>query len=162
MKISEIFTSIQGETSFAGLPFTFVRLSGCNLRCSYCDTAYAFTGGTKRLLADINAEVHRLARPFEGVRSAECGVRSAEWKTDQASPEGARCRAQCGPSILHSAFLLAVSGCFWASPSSCFLRPCFLTPCCPFIPLCRRTRMWRLSNHLARVQELFALSPTKG
>ena len=49
MKISEIFTSIQGETSFAGLPFTFVRLTGCNLRCSYCDTQYAYEEGSRIL-----------------------------------------------------------------------------------------------------------------
>ena len=47
MKISEIFTSIQGESSFAGLPCTFVRFSGCNLRCRYCDTPYALEGGTE-------------------------------------------------------------------------------------------------------------------
>jgi 7-carboxy-7-deazaguanine synthase len=45
MKISEIFTSIQGESSFAGLPCTFIRLTGCNLRCHYCDTTYALEGG---------------------------------------------------------------------------------------------------------------------
>lgn len=41
MKICEIFTSIQGESTYAGVPCTFIRFSGCNLRCSYCDTAYA-------------------------------------------------------------------------------------------------------------------------
>lgn len=45
MKISEIFTSIQGESSFAGLPCTFIRFAGCNLRCHYCDTPYALEGG---------------------------------------------------------------------------------------------------------------------
>jgi 7-carboxy-7-deazaguanine synthase len=45
MKISEIFTSIQGESSFAGMPCSFVRLTGCNLRCSYCDTLYAYEDG---------------------------------------------------------------------------------------------------------------------
>ena len=45
MKISEIFTSIQGESSFAGMPCSFVRLTGCNLRCSYCDTSYAYEDG---------------------------------------------------------------------------------------------------------------------
>jgi len=57
MKINEIFTSIQGETSFAGLPFTFVRLTGCNLRCIYCDTQYAYDEGTEwtidKILSDI-------------------------------------------------------------------------------------------------------------
>ncbi len=45
LKISEIFTSIQGESSYSGLLCTFVRLSGCNLRCSYCDTAYSWQNG---------------------------------------------------------------------------------------------------------------------
>lgn len=47
MKVCEIFTSIQGESSYAGLPCTFIRLTGCNLRCSYCDTVYAYEEGTE-------------------------------------------------------------------------------------------------------------------
>ena len=47
MFVTEIFRSIQGESSYAGLPCIFVRLTGCNLRCRWCDTAYAFYGGTK-------------------------------------------------------------------------------------------------------------------
>ncbi|MEW6570652.1 MAG: radical SAM protein [Nitrospirota bacterium] len=46
VKVCEIFRSIQGESSYAGLPCTFVRLTGCNLRCSYCDTKYAYSEGT--------------------------------------------------------------------------------------------------------------------
>jgi 7-carboxy-7-deazaguanine synthase len=61
MKISEIFTSIQGETSFVGLPFTFVRLTGCNLRCSYCDTQYAYEEGTEYSLDKVVAEVNKRA-----------------------------------------------------------------------------------------------------
>lgn len=45
MRVCEIFTSIQGESSFAGMPCTFIRLTGCNLRCSYCDTTYAYYDG---------------------------------------------------------------------------------------------------------------------
>ena len=45
--VNEIYLSLQGESTFAGLPCVFVRLPACNLRCSYCDTAYAFTGGKK-------------------------------------------------------------------------------------------------------------------
>ena len=48
MKICEIFTSIQGESSYAGLPCTFIRLTGCNLRCTYCDTTYAYAEGSER------------------------------------------------------------------------------------------------------------------
>ena len=47
MRITEIFYSIQGESSFAGLPCVFVRLTWCNLRCSWCDSEYTFTGGTE-------------------------------------------------------------------------------------------------------------------
>ena len=50
MQITEIYRSIQGESSFAGLPCTFVRLTGCNLRCTWCDSEYTFTGGKKMLL----------------------------------------------------------------------------------------------------------------
>ncbi len=57
MRITEIFTSIQGESTFAGLPCTFVRLTGCPLRCAYCDTAYAFSGGTEMALEAVLARV---------------------------------------------------------------------------------------------------------
>lgn len=63
--INEIYLSVQGESSFAGLPCIFIRTTGCNLRCSYCDTAYAFTEGNRRSLDDVRAEVKRLAAPFK-------------------------------------------------------------------------------------------------
>ena len=53
LRITEIFHSLQGETSATGLPTVFVRLTGCPLRCSYCDTAYAFEGGSKMMLSEI-------------------------------------------------------------------------------------------------------------
>jgi len=62
--INEIYVSLQGESTFAGLPCVFIRLTACDLRCSYCDTAYAFTEGKKKALEEIRAEVLRLARPF--------------------------------------------------------------------------------------------------
>jgi len=63
--VNEIYLSLQGESTFAGLPCIFIRLTACNLRCSYCDTAYAFTEGKKRTLKEIRDEVLRLAKPFE-------------------------------------------------------------------------------------------------
>ncbi len=53
MKINEIFESIQGETSYAGLPCIFIRITGCNLRCSYCDTTYAYEDGTEMPIGSI-------------------------------------------------------------------------------------------------------------
>jgi 7-carboxy-7-deazaguanine synthase len=53
LKVCEMFSSIQGESSYAGLPCFFIRLSGCNLRCSFCDTAYAFDEGTDYPIAQI-------------------------------------------------------------------------------------------------------------
>jgi 7-carboxy-7-deazaguanine synthase len=60
MVITEIFKSIQGEGTRAGLPCIFVRLTGCNLRCTWCDTAYAFHGGTKQSVVEILAKVSEL------------------------------------------------------------------------------------------------------
>jgi 7-carboxy-7-deazaguanine synthase len=56
-RITEIFYSLQGETRTVGLPTVFVRLTGCPLRCGYCDTAYAFHGGEKRDISDIVEQV---------------------------------------------------------------------------------------------------------
>ncbi|HSE40114.1 MAG TPA: radical SAM protein [Acidobacteriota bacterium] len=53
MVITEIFKSIQGESSYAGLPCSFIRTTGCNLRCVWCDTQYAFYGGKKMTIAEI-------------------------------------------------------------------------------------------------------------
>ena len=68
--VNEIYLSLQGESTFAGLPCIFVRLAACDLRCSYCDTAYAFAEGSKRTLAEIRAELQRLAAPFDTPVSA--------------------------------------------------------------------------------------------
>jgi 7-carboxy-7-deazaguanine synthase len=63
--VNEIYLSLQGESTFAGLPCIFVRLTACNLRCSYCDTAYAFTAGKKQSLMEMLDEIRRLAEPFQ-------------------------------------------------------------------------------------------------
>jgi 7-carboxy-7-deazaguanine synthase len=62
--VNEIYLSLQGESTFAGLPCIFVRLTACNLRCSYCDTAYAFKEGKKKSVATVRSEVKRLAGKF--------------------------------------------------------------------------------------------------
>jgi 7-carboxy-7-deazaguanine synthase len=62
--VNEIYLSLQGESTFAGLPCIFVRLTACDSRCSYCDTAYAFTEGKKKSLDEILTEIKKLAAPF--------------------------------------------------------------------------------------------------
>jgi 7-carboxy-7-deazaguanine synthase len=57
--INEVFYSIQGESTWAGLPCVFVRLTGCHLRCHYCDTEYAFREGKRRSIDDVIAEVRK-------------------------------------------------------------------------------------------------------
>ena len=60
MLVTEIFKSIQGESTFAGLPCVFVRLTGCNLRCHWCDTAYAFYGGQRMTEEQVLGRVREL------------------------------------------------------------------------------------------------------
>src|ERR1700744_6056745 len=62
--VNEVYLSLQGESTWAGLPCVFIRLTACNLRCSYCDTAYAFTEGTKMSPAEVLARVGKLAEPY--------------------------------------------------------------------------------------------------
>ena len=61
MYLIEIYKSVQGESSFAGVPCIFVRLAGCNLRCSWCDSEYTFTGGYKLSEDEVVAEIEKLA-----------------------------------------------------------------------------------------------------
>ncbi len=63
--VHEIYLSIQGESTFAGLPCAFIRLTGCDLRCSYCDTAYAFTGGKLMSIDEVINELEK-QRDFTG------------------------------------------------------------------------------------------------
>ena len=71
MIITEIFKSIQGESTFAGLPCIFIRLAGCNLRCHWCDTAYAFSGGKQMSVQEAVARVHRLGGKLVEVTGGE-------------------------------------------------------------------------------------------
>ncbi len=73
--VNEIYLSLQGESSFAGLPCVFVRLTACDLRCSYCDTAYAFTEGKKRELSEVRADIVRLAKPY-----SDFGIQTSDFR----------------------------------------------------------------------------------
>lgn len=61
MQITEIYKSLQGESTYAGLACVFVRLTGCNLRCAWCDSEYTFLGGRKMAVEDVRREVERLS-----------------------------------------------------------------------------------------------------
>jgi 7-carboxy-7-deazaguanine synthase len=74
MFITEIFKSIQGEGTRAGLPCVFVRLTGCNLRCTWCDTAYAFHGGKKMTVEEVCARVDELAGRRDGQHGSTAAV----------------------------------------------------------------------------------------
>lgn len=78
LRVTEIFHSIQGESSYAGRPCVFVRLTGCPLRCTWCDTDYAFYGGTERSVDDIVAKVRefdcRLVEVTGGEPLAQAGA----------------------------------------------------------------------------------------
>ena len=71
LTINEIFYSIQGESTYAGRPCVFVRLTGCDLRCSWCDTEYAFHEGRRQSIEEVLAEVDRLDCPLVEVTGGE-------------------------------------------------------------------------------------------
>ncbi len=71
LRVTEIFFSLQGETKTVGLPTVFVRLTGCPLRCQYCDTAYAFHGGTKYDINTILSEVKKYQAQYVTVTGGE-------------------------------------------------------------------------------------------
>ena len=71
LRITEIFHSIQGESTWSGLPCTFVRLTGCPLRCVWCDTEYAFHGGERLTLDEIVEEVRSIGTPLVEITGGE-------------------------------------------------------------------------------------------
>src|SRR5262245_22823935 len=71
LTVNEIFYSIQGESTRAGRPCVFVRLTACDLRCAWCDTAYAFHEGTKRTLDDVLAEIEHFDCPLVEITGGE-------------------------------------------------------------------------------------------
>src|ERR1035437_5323737 len=71
LRISEIFYSLQGESTRVGLPTVFIRLTGCPLRCTYCDTTYAFSGGRTATLDEIMQQVGSYATHYVCVTGGE-------------------------------------------------------------------------------------------
>ncbi len=71
VRVTEIFRSIQGESTWTGLPCTFVRLTGCPLRCVWCDTAYAFRGGTKMTVEEVVEAVRRFGGSLVEITGGE-------------------------------------------------------------------------------------------
>lgn len=71
LRITEIFYSLQGESNTVGLPTVFIRLTGCPLRCVYCDTEYAFSGGKKVAIDEILAQVDSYGTPYVTVTGGE-------------------------------------------------------------------------------------------
>jgi 7-carboxy-7-deazaguanine synthase len=71
LKLTEVFFSLQGESTLVGLPTVFIRLTGCPLRCHYCDTAYAFHGGKRWLLADILSHIKQYHTSYVTVTGGE-------------------------------------------------------------------------------------------
>ena len=90
MTINEIFHSIQGESSYAGRPCVFVRLTACDLRCSWCDTAYAFHEGHKRSVDDVLAEVERVDCPLVEVTGGEPLLQEEVYSLMQRLLDGGR------------------------------------------------------------------------
>ncbi|HZL96107.1 MAG TPA: radical SAM protein, partial [Vicinamibacterales bacterium] len=71
LRVTEVFHSLQGEASFSGLPTVFIRLTGCPLRCRYCDTAYAFHGGEWRNIPELVAQAGSFGTPYVCVTGGE-------------------------------------------------------------------------------------------
>ena len=102
MVITEIFKSIQGEGTRAGLPCIFVRLTGCNLRCTWCDTAYAFHGGKKMTVEEVLSRVDELAvrSPISADRGVDNGAeRSASLRSSGQAESGPHKAAPVVPLV---------------------------------------------------------------
>lgn len=101
LKINEIYQSIQGESTWAGLPCIFIRLTGCDLRCTYCDTEYAFFEGKKREVDEILTEVLSIDCPLvEITGGSRCcrGTSCRSWPRS-AMPGGLSSSRPAGPMI---------------------------------------------------------------
>src|SRR5437764_15253803 len=96
MQITEIYKSIQGESTYAGLPCIFVRLTGCNLRCSWCDSEYTFTGGHRKTLEEVVEEVEQLS-PDGGLVEIAGGEPMLQERSEERRV-GKECRSRGSPN----------------------------------------------------------------
>jgi 7-carboxy-7-deazaguanine synthase len=71
LRVIEVYASVQGESTFAGLPCVFVRLAGCNLRCTWCDSEFTFVGGEHRSIDDVVDEVLKMGIPLVEITGGE-------------------------------------------------------------------------------------------
>lgn len=71
VRMTEVYASVQGESTHAGKPCVFIRLTGCNLRCRWCDSVFTFTGGAHRLVSDVVAEAHAFGIPTVEITGGE-------------------------------------------------------------------------------------------
>lgn len=86
--INELFHSIQGEATYAGLPCVFVRLTGCNLRCSYCDTTYAYEGGQSRTIEEVVSQVKAFPARLAEITGGEPLLQTETRELVQALADG--------------------------------------------------------------------------
>lgn len=98
--VNEIFYSVQGESSWTGLPCVFVRLTGCPLRCSYCDTAYAFREGRRMARSEVRRRVHELAEPFRRSGGRVCREDGVGVRLPLVEVTGGEPLAQAGSLVL--------------------------------------------------------------
>jgi 7-carboxy-7-deazaguanine synthase len=149
--INEIYLSLQGESTFAGLPCVFVRLTACNLRCSYCDTAYAFTEGRKLTLLEITARVEELARGFArgpgGLRLPLVELTGGEPLLQKNSPMLMKALCDAGFTVL-----LETSGALDIAPVDARVRR-IMDLKCPGSGECERNR-WENLAHLNAGDEI--------
>lgn len=100
LPVTEIFFSIQGESSYTGQPCAFVRLTGCNLRCSYCDTEYAFEGGVQLSLSEITAQLDQYPTDLVEITGGEPLLHSlAHTLTRRLLDAGKRVLIETGGSL---------------------------------------------------------------